>query len=120
MTIYSGGLVSSTVAGNGYTLSGASGSILFGQGGGSAGTLISNGNTTTTLGVLIGPASASSIDFAGTGTGTNPGTWVVTAANTYTGPTTIGGGITQVENNTALGTSGAVTVVGGASLQFRA
>ena len=53
--------------------------------------------------------------MAGTGTGTNPGTFDFTTNNTYTGGTTVGSGILQVANNTALGT-GTVNVIGGASV----
>ena len=41
---------------------------------------------------------------------------VLTAANTYTGGTTVASGILEIQNAAALGTTGAVTVVDGATL----
>ena len=76
--------------------------------------LLGNTGTLTKVSNSFGTV-ASAVTVAGTGTGTNPGTFDFTTTNTYTGGTTVGSGILEVANNTALGT-GTATVVGGASV----
>jgi fibronectin-binding autotransporter adhesin len=71
---------------------------------------VSSGSATIT-GVINELAQPSSLDKIGAGT------LILTAANTYTGGTTINVGVLEAENNTALGT-GAVTVNSGGTLAF--
>jgi autotransporter-associated beta strand protein len=83
--------------------------------------LLSNTNATSTLSRPYGPGSpASALTTAGgaAGPSTNPGTWILSTANTYTGITTVGSGILQLQNNTALGTTGRATIIGGGSLRL--
>jgi autotransporter-associated beta strand protein len=48
------------------------------------------------------------------------GTMVLSGANTYTGVTTVSGGVLNIQNNTGLGTTaGGTTVSNGATLQFQ-
>jgi autotransporter-associated beta strand protein len=41
----------------------------------------------------------------------DPGTWILSGNNTYTGATTVSGGILQIKNNDALGTTAGNTIV---------
>ena len=71
----------------------------------------------TIAGVISGTPS--------TGTGltlakSNTSTWTLSAVNTYSGPTTVGNGILNIQNNAALGsTVGGTTVSSGATLQIQ-
>lgn len=75
-------------------------------------TVRGNGNTLIS-GVIVGTGT-SGLTKQGTGTLT------LTAANTYTGGTTISAGIVNIQNNSALGTTlGDVTIANGATLQLQ-
>ena len=57
---------------------------------------------------------------AGSVTKSGAGTLIVTAANTYTGTTTITSGVLNIQNATALGTTAGGTIVAaGAALQLQ-
>jgi fibronectin-binding autotransporter adhesin len=74
-------------------------------------TLTGNGNGS--ISSIIGTTS-------GTLTKTGTGTWTLLAANTYTGAVTVSNGILNIQNATALGTTGgAATVSSGATLQIQ-
>jgi autotransporter-associated beta strand protein len=69
------------------------------------GAIDSNGNSITLNGTIFGSGSFQKI---------GPGTLLLSASNTYTGGTTIAGGVLQVGNNAALGASTAgLAVYGG-------
>jgi autotransporter-associated beta strand protein len=60
-----------------------------------------------------------SIEAAGGITKTGPGTLLLGAANSFTGPVFINEGVVHIQNNTSLGTTGAgTTVADGATLQI--
>ena len=73
----------------------------------------SNTNANTISGV-IGNGVAPSLSLEKD----NLGTWVLSASNTYTGLTTVLGGILEVTANNALGTNAAGTVVSGGALRL--
>jgi autotransporter-associated beta strand protein len=86
-------------------------------------TLSGNGVDVSGGGVSVSGTNAAGLEtlallISGTGGLTQAGsdTLLVSAANTYTGPTNINQGTVQAQNNTALGT-GVVTVASGAVLQ---
>jgi fibronectin-binding autotransporter adhesin len=98
----------------------------------SGGTLQTTGSFTTARGANLN-AAGGTIDIAsgsltdsgvisGTGslTKSSAGTLILSGANTYTGATTITGGILQANSNAALGslTSGAVTISAGGTLDI--
>jgi fibronectin-binding autotransporter adhesin len=77
-------------------------------------TTLAGGGDLTIGGVLSETGGAQGIIKAGAGTLTLSG------ANTYTGATTISAGVLNIQNNTALGTTGAGTTVSdGATLQLQ-
>jgi fibronectin-binding autotransporter adhesin len=124
--IAAAGTTGSTAVNNTFAPSGSASIIVpnvaSASGGASAEALLMAGNNTTTtlnrpFSVAAPAVSGLSVTTAGTGTGTNPGTWAFKATNAYTGGTTIGSGIVRITANTALGAStGRDTVIGGASL----
>lgn len=70
-------------------------------------TLAGSGTANNSLAALISNSGTGPTSVIKTG----PGTWVLTGANTYTGPTTINGGYLKISNTTGSGTgTGAVTV----------
>ncbi len=94
-----------SLAGGGTVTSGVAGSLALTAGGDNTSTLFS--------GVLQN--GSGTISFTKTGTGT----LTLSGANTYSGLTTISGGILDIQNATALGTTaGATTVSSGATLQI--
>lgn len=74
--------------------------------------LVVGGSQTVTISGIIGTGS-------GTLTKEEGGTLILSNANTFTGGTTINAGIINIRNANALGTSGAITVVNGATLQIQ-
>ncbi|MES2310315.1 MAG: autotransporter domain-containing protein, partial [Verrucomicrobiota bacterium] len=61
-------------------------------------------------------SGASRVTKGATGTGT----WILSGANTYAGNTTVSGGVLNIRNNTALGTTaGSTSVSAGAALQMQ-
>jgi autotransporter-associated beta strand protein len=105
------------------TLDGARtiGNLIFGDVGNAYGWILTNGTGgpltldagTNTPDILVSNQTTTiSATLAGTNglTKTGNGTLVLSAANTYTGGTTINAGIVKMGNNNALGTNGTVTV----------
>jgi len=81
-------------------------------------TLAAATNTTATYGGVISDGSGSNLAI---GDGTNTGTVVLTATNTYDGTTTVNDGTLQIGNGTTNGSidaSSAATVQSGANLKF--
>ena len=113
---------------NGGTLqaTAASGDFLQSIGGGTlhayvqarGGVIDSNGNSITINQVLAHDPSDPTADGGLTKAGA--GTLTLTGANTYSGGTTIGGGVLQFANTTAMPASGTVTVESGAALAVNA
>ncbi|MFZ4775156.1 MAG: beta strand repeat-containing protein, partial [Terrimicrobiaceae bacterium] len=90
-------------------------------GGGAAGGNVTLGSRTLTTGGNNGSTSYDGV-ISGTGglTKAGSGTFTLTAANTYTGATTVSAGALNIQNATALGTSaGGVSVTSGASLEVQ-
>ena len=73
--------------------------------------------------VLTGTGNGIESGVIGSGNATltksGTGTWTLSGTNTYTGTTTINAGVLNIQNNSALGTTGAVTVASGATLQIQ-
>ena len=84
------------------------------------------GNTGAALAVLTTGGDNSSTTFSGsivddgpTGlTKTGSGTFILSGANTYTGPTTVGGGTLQAGSTTGFSAASAFTVAAGAALDL--
>jgi len=96
------------------------------------GTILNNGGSAVTLTIGNGDADGGYEDAGaviadhtiGTGTialtKTGTGTFTLSGANTYSGVTTISGGILNIQNGSALGaTTGGTTVSSGATLQLQ-
>ena len=82
---------------------------------------ITNGNRTLTV-TGAGDTTISGVLGNGSGglTKAGAGTLTLTGANSYTGATSVGAGVLNIQNNTALGTSaGGASVVAGAALQLQ-
>jgi fibronectin-binding autotransporter adhesin len=87
----------------GFTSTVANGGL--GLGGTSSGNVVS--------GIISNGSGGASVSTSGTGT------WTLDGANTYTGGTVLTGGVLSLNNSSALGPSGTVTLEGG-TLQFTA
>ena len=74
-----------------------------------------NRGTNTVAGVISDGTRGGQVAVTKGGTGT----WVLAGANTYTGVTTLSGGVLQANHGSALGNSGAITFDGG-TLAFNA
>jgi fibronectin-binding autotransporter adhesin len=95
-----------SLAGAGAVTNGAAGAL----------TLTAGGDNTSTLFSGILQNGSGTISFTKSGTGT----LTLTGANTYSGLTTVSGGILLIQNSTALGTTaGGTTVSSGATLELQ-
>jgi autotransporter-associated beta strand protein len=95
-----------SLAGGGTVTSGAAGAL----------TLTAGGDNTSTLFSGVLQNGSGTVAFTKTGTGT----LTLTGANTYSGLTTISGGILLIQNSAALGTTaGGTTVSSGATLELQ-
>jgi autotransporter-associated beta strand protein len=111
-TLTLGGDVTGNVAATSATISGNLALSEF------AGTIrtftIADGAAALDMDVSAVVSGADDLTKAGTGT------MVLSGANTYTGVTTVSGGVLNIQNNTGLGTTaGGTTVSNGATLQFQ-
>ena len=116
-----------TISGSGYTLAGNS--IVLGAGNLTDGSIA--GSNTISLAMSFAATRSITVSDAATAltisgvvsgagglTKAGAGTLTLSAANTYTGLTTVSAGVLDARNNTALGTTaGATTVASGAALQ---
>jgi fibronectin-binding autotransporter adhesin len=90
------------------------------------GSIAGAGNITLGSGTLTSGGDGTSTTFSGVVSGTGnlaksgAGTLVLSGANTYSGATTVSGGVLNIQNNSALGTgAGGVTVASGATLALQ-
>ena len=95
-----------SLAGGGTVTSGAAGAL----------TLTAGGDNTSTLFSGVLQNGSGTVSFTKTGTGT----LTLSGANTYSGLTTVSGGILLIQNSAALGTTaGGTTVSSGATLELQ-
>jgi autotransporter-associated beta strand protein len=95
-----------SLAGDGTVTSGAAGAL----------TLTAGGDNTSTLFSGVLQNGSGTVAFTKSGTGT----LTLTGANTYSGLTTVSGGILLIQNSAALGTTaGGTTVSSGATLELQ-
>ena len=74
-----------------------------------------NTDANTISGIIQNNAAGGAVALTKSGVGT----WVLSGANSYTGLTTISGGVLRITNNTSLGTTaGGVTVASGSGLEI--
>ncbi|MEP9380675.1 autotransporter-associated beta strand repeat-containing protein, partial [Aquabacter sp. CN5-332] len=116
----SGGSLTLTAAGTGFDISAATGNRNVGALSGVAGSVVTLGNRTLTVGGTV-PSATFDGELEGTGglIKEGAGTQVLGGANTYTGVTTISAGTLAVTNSAALGDRVAgTTVASGATLKI--
>ena len=92
------------------------GGITGGAAGATVLTLAGSNTNANTVSGLIANGTATSVAMSKSGAGT----WVLSGANTFTGATTITGGVLNIQNGASLGSTAAGTsVAGGAALQLQ-
>jgi outer membrane autotransporter protein len=123
LALGAGGSLSATTdvnlvnAGAGFDISGATGATSIGSLSGSAGTTVTLGANTLTLGTGQDATYAGAISGGGGLVKTGASTQTLTGANTYAGGTTLNGGTLSVSSDSNLGLSGAAIDFEGGTLQ---